>query len=160
VASGSDKDIGGLDVSMDDAFGMRRIERVGNVDGDGEKGIELHGSAGDHVLQSFALEALHGDEGLAIFLADIIDGANVGMIQRGRGLRFTLEAHEGLRILRNSVGQKFQCDEAPEASVLGLVDNAHPAPAELLEDTVMGNSLAREDGSVGHLEGIVKSEER
>ena len=35
--------------------------------------------------------------------------------------------------------EEFQGDEAVEASVLGLVDNAHSAAAKLFNDTVMGD---------------------
>ena len=32
MTTGSDENVGGLDVAVDDAFGMRRIQRVGNLD--------------------------------------------------------------------------------------------------------------------------------
>ena|SRR6266568_5021181 len=38
--------------------------------------------------------------------------------------------------------QKLQSDKAAEFSVLGLVDNPHPAAAKLLDDAVMRNRLA------------------
>ena len=34
VAALSDEDVGGLDVAMDDAFGVRRIQRIGDLDGE------------------------------------------------------------------------------------------------------------------------------
>jgi len=38
--------------------------------------------------------------------------------------------------------EKLQGGEAAELGVLGLVDRAHPAATELLEDVVMRNGLA------------------
>jgi hypothetical protein len=39
------------------------------------------------VLQRLAVEKLHGNELLAVLLADIVYGADVGVIQSGCGLR-------------------------------------------------------------------------
>ena len=73
-------------------------------------------AAGDEMLQRHAVEELHGDEGLlAILFADFMDGADVGMIQRRGGSGFAPEAFQGLRVLRDIVGQKFQGDEASKA---------------------------------------------
>ena len=79
---------------------------------------------------------------LAFLLADVVNSADVGMIQSGRGLRFALEAAKRLRVAGHFVGQELQGDEAMEASVFGLVDDAHPAAAELFDDAVMRNGLA------------------
>src|SRR5262249_62331117 len=42
----------------------------------------------DAVLQRLAFQKLHGDEGLAILLVDVVTGADVGMVQRRGRLRF------------------------------------------------------------------------
>ncbi len=97
---------------------------------------------GDAMLQGHAFEELHGDEALAVVLADFVDGADVGMVQRGGRARFAAETLQGLRVLGYIVGQEFQSDEAAEARVLGLVDDAHPAAAELLDDAVVRDGLA------------------
>ena len=141
VATVGDENICRLDVSMDDALGVRGIQCVGYIDGDGEKKIEFHRSAGDGVLQRLAFKALHGDEGLAIFLADVVNGANVGMIQRGGGLRFALETREGLRVFGDIFREEFEGDEAVQAGVFRFIDHAHAAPAKFFEDAVMGDSL-------------------
>ena len=64
------------------------------------------------------------------------------MIQRGSGLGFALETAERLRITRNFVGQEFECDEAMEPLVFGLVDHSHPAATELFNDAVVRDGLA------------------
>jgi hypothetical protein len=43
--------------------------------------------------------------------------------------------------LGNIVMQKFECDDSAEFHILGLVDDTHPAPAQLLKDAVMRDSL-------------------
>jgi hypothetical protein len=43
-------------------------------------------------------------------LADVVDGADIRMIQRGRSLGFTLKAAERLRILRKFLRKEFESD--------------------------------------------------
>ena len=104
--------------------------------------IDLQRPAGNAMLQRHAVQKLHGDEGLAVLLADVVNGADVGMIQRGRGLRFALKAGQRLRIAGNVFGQELQGDEAVQPRVLGLVNHAHPAAAQLLDDAVVRDGLA------------------
>ena len=94
------------------------------------------------MLQRHAVQKFHGDEGLPILLADVVDGADVGMVQRRRGLGFALKAGEGLRVAGNIFRQELQGDEAMQPRVFGFVNHAHPAAAELLDDAVMRNGLA------------------
>ena len=68
MAAVGDENVGGLDVAMDDAFGVGGIEGIGDFDGDGEEGFDLDRAAGDAVLEGCAFEVLHGDEGLAVAL--------------------------------------------------------------------------------------------
>ncbi len=74
--------------------------------------------------------------------ADFVDGADVGMVESRGRLCLPLETGQGLGILGDFLGQELQGDKAVEASVLGLVDDTHPAAAELLDDAVVRNGLA------------------
>ena len=63
------------------------------------------------------------------------------MIQ-GRGcLGFALEAGERLRVFGYIVGEKLESDKAAEFYVLSLVDDAHPATTEPLNDAVVRDGL-------------------
>ena len=68
---------------------------------------------------------------LAIVLADVVNRADVGMVQGGSGLGFAAEALKGLRIVGDVFRKEFQRDKTAEAGVFGLIDHAHPATAEL-----------------------------
>ena len=127
---------------MDDALGVRGVERVGDFDGEREQRVQFHRPPGDQMLQRHALQKLHGDERLAVLLADVVDGADVGMIQRGSRLRFALEAAERLGIAGDFVGQELEGDETAQPRVFGLVDHTHPAAAELPDNAVVRDGLA------------------
>src|ERR1700685_147548 len=99
-----DENIGGLDVAMPDAFAVSGVEPVGDLDGDGEKGVHVHGAAGDGVFQRGAFEIFHGDEGFAGVFADIVDRADVGMAERGGRFGFAAETLEGLAIAGEIIG--------------------------------------------------------
>ena len=101
------------------------------------RSVSLQGLSGDAVLQRLALEQLHGDERPPSCFADVVNRADVRMIQRGSSARFAPESLDCLRILGNVFGQKFQGDVAAEARVLGLVDHAHAAAAKFFEDGVV-----------------------
>ena len=79
---------------------------------------------------------------MTLVLADFVNGADVGMIQRRRGACFTAKAFECLGILGRIVGKEFQGDESSELSVFRLVNDTHTAPTKKFEDAVMGDGLA------------------
>ena len=94
------------------------------------------------MFQGLAVEKLHGDEGLAVFFADFVNGADVGVVQCGGGLGFALKTGESLRIAGYVIGKELEGDEAVKARVFRFVDDAHAAAAELLDDAVVRDGLA------------------
>jgi hypothetical protein len=81
-------------------------------------------------------------EGLALVLADVINSADIGVIECGGSLRLALEPFQGLPVLGEFFGQELQGDGALELGVLGLIDHAHAAATEPLNDAVMRDGLA------------------
>jgi|SRR5579859_820120 len=129
---------------MDDAAAVRGVQGVSEFDGDIENSIELHRLTVDQVFQGNAVEKLHDNEGFAILLANVMDGADVRVIESGCGLRFALEAGKSLRIVGNVVGEKFQGDATMKAGVFGFVNDAHAAAAQPLDNPVVGDGSADE----------------
>jgi len=70
------------------------------------------------VFEDSAFEVLHGDEGLRIGLANIINGADGRMVKSGR--RFGFAAKASLGVASDFFREKFESDEAVQASVLSL----------------------------------------
>ena len=58
-------------------------------------------------------------------------------------------------VLGYTFRQEFQCHVAVQPRVFGLVDHTHPAPAQLLDDAVMGDGLADERVGVRHSGAIL-----
>src|SRR5690242_2191938 len=63
------------------------------------------------------------------------------MVEGGSRLGFAAKTHQSLRILGHFVRKEFQSNEAVEFRVLGLVNDAHAATADLLDDAVMRDDL-------------------
>jgi hypothetical protein len=75
-------------------------------------------------------------------LTDIVNRTDVGVVQSRSSPRLALEAVESLGIPSDLVRKKLESYETLEPGVLGLVDHAHPAAAQLLDNAVMGNDPA------------------
>src|SRR2546428_7329780 len=99
------------------------------------------------VLKGLPLQELHDDKVLSLVLADLVDRANIGMIQGGSCPRFTLKSLQRLMIGRELIGQELESNVAAQAQVFGLVDHTHAAATQLLQDTVVGNGLANHGGT-------------
>ena len=100
-------------------------------------------TARDPVLQRLPVQELHGDERLALLLADVVNGADVGMVQRGSRLSFAPESLQSLADLcATSSGRNFRATKRSQARVFGLVDHTHPAAAQLLDNAVVRDGLA------------------
>ena len=97
------------------------------------------------MLQRLPFQQFHGNEGLAVAFFNVVNRADVGMIQSGRGTSFALESFQGLVVFRKFLRQEFQSDEATQLGVLGLIDHTHAAATELLQDAIV------RDGCADHL---------
>ena len=150
-----DEDVRGLDVPMDDALRMCRVESVGNLDAQIEHRFDLQRLASDPVPECLPLQQFHGDEGSPIGLVNLVDRADVRVVQRGRSLGLPLETAEGLCVVGEFVGKELQGDVATELQVFCLVHHAHAPTADLAEDAVMRNRLPHGLGGRGHWEDML-----
>ena len=81
VASLRDENVGGLDVAVDDAFSVRRVQSFRNLDRSIQNAFDFHRAPADALLQRHAFQHSMAMKPLArSCFADFIDGANVGMI--------------------------------------------------------------------------------
>ncbi len=127
VAAPGYEDVCGFNVAMNHAGRMGCIESIGNVDGDGEKNFCFECFVSNAMAQGDTVKKLHDDKGPPGIFADLIDGAYIGMIESRRRLCFSLEASQGLLVMDDIIGKKFESDKAVERQVLRLIDNTHSA---------------------------------
>ena len=160
VLSLSYKNIGRLDVAVDDSLRVGRIQGIGDLDADRQQGVEFQGTARDVVLQCCAVKKLHGDERLPVLVVDFVDGADVRVIQRGCSFGFALKTAESLRIFRYFFGEEFEGNKPPELDVFGFVDDTHAAATELFNDAVVGDGLPDEGRGVRHLADMLGCKQR
>src|SRR5262249_6145913 len=81
VTALGDENVRWLDVAMDDSFGMRGVERVGDLDAERKNRLQLHRPRANLILQRRPIEILHDEKGAPVFFADVIYCANIGMVQ-------------------------------------------------------------------------------
>jgi hypothetical protein len=124
-----------------DALRVRRVERIGHVEPELEDLARRETIGRDPAAERLALEALHHDERAALVLADVVDRADVRVVERRGRLRLALEALASGLVLEVRFRQELHRHRAVKARVLGLVDDAHPAGAQPLDDAVVRDDL-------------------
>src|ERR1700686_5886982 len=97
------ENVGGLDVAMNYALGMRGIEGIGNLDSEREQGFRVQRFSVDPVAEGLTFQQFHGNKGAAIGFVDLIDGADVWMIESRGSFGFTLKTAKCLRIPGNII---------------------------------------------------------
>ena len=89
-----------------------------------------------------ALQQFHGDEWLALMLADFINGADVRMVESGGGTRFTAKAFQSILVSRPIRRKKLEGHVAAQRCVLGAVNDTHATGTEFLEHAIMRDSCS------------------
>src|ERR1700683_5769156 len=92
VSALGDEYIGRLDIAVDNPSAMGRIQGVSDLDGQRENYGSVHRTIANAVLERPTVEIFHDDERSAFLLINLMDGADVWVIERGRGLSFLLKA--------------------------------------------------------------------
>src|SRR5262245_6838796 len=79
-------------ISMNDPGAVRGIERIGDAGAHRHQLFDRQGTDVQAIPQRLAIEPLHCDEWLTVVLCNLIDRADMGMIQCGGGARFAPES--------------------------------------------------------------------
>ena len=86
-----------------------------------------------------ALDELHGVVADVSLTPDLEHRHDVGMVQPSRSACFTAESLEDLAIVRDVSRQHLECDPAAQGHLIGLVNDAHSAVADLPDDAVVAD---------------------
>ena len=123
-------DVAGLQVAVNDAAAVSFVERVGDFGANFQNLFGGKRAFGETVSKAFAFDAFHDQEISAVLRADVEEGTDVGMIQRGNGFGFALEAEFARGIRGKMRRQDFDGDGAIEACIASAVDFTHSARAQ------------------------------
>ena len=119
------------------AFFVGRLQTLGGLDGDVERLFQLQGTLGNPIFDSSAFEEGHGEERLPVGLVDLVNVADVWVVQTRSRLRFPDETGFVFGIFNGVRGEELEGDRPFQLGVLSLVNDTHPALAEFLGDLVV-----------------------
>ena len=148
LAAVGQEDVRRLDVTMDDSLAVRAVERIGDLDADVDDLVGLQGPGREPIPKRLSLHQLHDDERVALVLADVVDRADVRVIQCGGRARLELEPIHGVGIVREFVMDELQRNGTAEANVFGSVDDAHAAFAQSTDDSIVRNRPSKHESPV------------
>ena len=148
-ALGRDANVRGLEVAVNDAGLVRRLEPLGDLPTHVDGLVDGQRSALQPRLEVLARHELHREEACVAHLVDAEDPGDVRVVQRRERLGLALETPQPLVVLGEVLGQHFDRNIALEARVFGAIDLAHPSGPEGTEDLVEGKGLASGEGHEG-----------
>ena len=126
-----EEDVGGLEVAVDEAGGVRHGEGAADLRGDrGDLARREGALAAEAAVQVLPLEQLHRDVGDAAPHAVVEDLHDVGAPELGRGLGLALEAPRDLGRARGGRVHELERARRLELRVLRGPDGAHAPLAE------------------------------
>ena len=138
VAIGPEHQVVGLDVAMHDRCGMRGRKRRRRLDRDVENFAKRQRTALQPFAHGLALDELRHQEPRSVVIADLVNGQDVGMIERGSGAGFVQEPAHALRISRELRPQHLERDRPPQGRIDGLEHFTHPAAARARSESGSG----------------------
>ncbi len=125
---------------MDDALAVGGVQCIDHGEGDIHESREAYRPACDLLLQRLSLEQLHREK--RRIAADVMNGADVGVVERGCGTRFALEAFKRQLGYRCSAWQDLDGHHTPETRVRRPIHLTHPSAAERRDDLVGAEARA------------------
>jgi len=81
---------------------------------------------------------------LPFSLADVVNSADVGMVQRGSGFRLTPKSFQSLAVLGYVFWKELESNKPVEARVLCFVHHVHTAATEPLDDAIVRDGLVNQ----------------
>ena len=110
---------------MDDAFRVCGIERIRKLAPGREHIGGAHRPTRQPLAKRLALQQLHYEKLPSVMFPDVVDRADVRMIERRGGARLASKPQDGLCVLGERFRKELQGDPSSKPGVLGLIDNAH-----------------------------------
>src|SRR5882672_5289080 len=94
------------------------------------------------MLECFAFQKFHAQEGLTLMIINLVNGADMRMIQSRSRSRLPLKTFERLGIAGELRRKKLQGDVAAEFEVFRLVNHSHTPASKFGQDAVVRDGLS------------------
>ena len=135
---------------MDDTLCVRGGEPAGDPDGDLDRLPDR--SLFQLVTNRRAVQQLRDDVRRVVVGADVIDGKDIRVVERGRGASLLREPEEPIGVERERLGKDLDRDIAIEPRVTRAVHLSHPAGADRRDDLKVSHVATRGEfhGSAGN----------
>ena len=127
------KDVGRLDVAMQDPATVRRVEGIGDAQANLDHLGHVERAARQPLLQRLAVQQFHREKRRV--RANVVNRADVGMVQRRCRARLALESLQR-RLALGTIPQHLDRDEPIQPAVARLVHFSHAARTERGQDFV------------------------
>ena len=105
---------------------------------------------GDDGVKPLALDELHGVKADVAILAHLVNRHDVGVVQPCRGAGLAAEPLLDHPVAGHMSRQDLERHAAAQRDLLGLVHDAHAAPADLAEDPVVADLKSGSDSRPGN----------
>ena len=119
------------------------VQRICNLRAQFDDLLQRQGTLLQPLRQRLTFDALHHQVIDAIMQTDIVQDANVRVIQMGDGLGFPLEALLAHGIRRELRGKNLDSDSALKPCILGTIHLSHPAYTQRRNDLIRTESCAK-----------------
>src|SRR5271155_1202935 len=118
---------------MNNAFRVSCIQCIGDLNAQRERLRNIERFTVNLVAQRFSAKKLHHEEWMTRRLTYVVNGANIGMIERRGSVGLSLKAFPR-RFRRKGLWKHFDGDIAKEPWVAGTIHFAHASLADGRED--------------------------
>ena len=143
VTIAGDEEILRFQIAMDDVPLVRGGEPASDLRRVIERLARRYRTLPNPRAQRFAFEQLRNDVVESAFVADVVDGQDVRMVEHAGRARFLLETAQRIGVGRKIARQNFDRDVALQARVLRAIHLAHAARADGHENFVRTEQRAR-----------------
>ncbi len=109
---------------MHDPLPVRLVQRIRDLNSNGQRLVERQCALLQPLRQRLAIEILHDQEVRLTFLANVVEGADVRVVQGSNRSGFALEPLLQIGVIGDMLGQHLDGDGAVQAGVAGFVDLA------------------------------------
>ncbi len=131
----------GLDVAVDDAFVVRKLERLADLRDDGQRLLGRKPAGALDLPQIAAVHEFHYEVVQGARLAEVMHRDDVRMVQARQGAGFAVEPLGKARVARGGGRQDLQRHQPVQIWLARLIDGAHAALADELKDFELGKQL-------------------